>query len=120
MPPTSRAALPAPEVPILKDPDHEAAVFKTLPEGRASIVGALDFWTVSALLPLGSEAIRAGGTSAIDLAGITASDSAGLALLIEWLSVARAAGRALRFENIPSQLHQLAGLSDVDELIAAP
>jgi phospholipid transport system transporter-binding protein len=53
----------------------------------------------------------------IDLAGVTASDSAGLALLIEWLSVAKGAGRALRFENIPSQLQQLARLSEVEELL---
>ena len=53
----------------------------------------------------------------IDLAGVTASDSSGLALLIEWLSVAKAAGRALRYDNIPSQLHQLARLSEVEELL---
>jgi phospholipid transport system transporter-binding protein len=103
----------------MKDPDHEAATFATLPEGRATVVGALDFWTVTALLPVGAEAIRQGQAAAIDLAGVTAGDSAGLALLIEWLSIAHAASRRLRFENIPSQLHQLADLSDVDGLIAA-
>jgi phospholipid transport system transporter-binding protein len=55
----------------------------------------------------------------IDLAGVTASDSAGLALLIEWLSVAKSAGRSLRFENIPSQLQQLARLSEVEELLVS-
>ena len=49
----------------------------------------------------------------------TGSDSAGLALLIEWLSVAKAAGRALRYENVPSQLDQLARLSELDSLISA-
>lgn len=103
----------------MKDPDHPAAAFDLLPGGRAKVTGALDFWTVSALLPLGAQAIRQGETVAIDLAGVGGSDSAGLALLIEWLSIARAAGRRLRFENIPAQLHQLEDLSDVDELIAA-
>ena len=60
---------------------------------------------------------RRGQASAIDLAGVTESDSAGLALLIEWLSVAQRAGRSLRYENIPLQLHQLARLSNVEELI---
>jgi ABC-type transporter Mla MlaB component len=46
-----------------------------------------------------------------------ASDSSGLALLIEWLSVAKAATRTLRYENIPSQLQQLARLSEVEELL---
>ena len=54
----------------------------------------------------------------IDLAGVTASDSSGLALVIEWLSVAKAAGKELRYENIPTQLQQLARLSEVEELLA--
>jgi phospholipid transport system transporter-binding protein len=97
--------------------ESDAASFEIAAEGRALVRGALGFRTVAALLPPGSEAIGQGRASAIDLSGVTSSDSAGLALLIEWLSVARAAGRGVRYENIPAQLHQLAALSDVDELI---
>ena len=85
--------------------------------GRARVVGSLHFSTVSALLSAGVEAIKGGRADVIDLAGVTASDSAGLALLIEWLSVAKSAGRTLRFENIPCQLQQLARLSEVEELV---
>ena len=90
-----------------------------LPEGRASISGALEFGTVTALLPTGSGAIGQGRASVIDLSGVTASDSAGLALLIEWLSVAHASGHPLRYENIPLQIRQLGALSEVDALIGA-
>ena len=83
------------------------------------MTGPLDIATVTALLPLGSAAIGQGQASVIDLAGVTSSDSAGLALLIEWLSVARAAKRTLRYENLPSQLLQLARLSEVEELLVA-
>lgn len=79
--------------------------------------GSLHFTTVSALLALGVEAIDADRAAVIDLAGVTGSDSSGLALLIEWLSVAKGAGRTLRYDNIPSQLHQLARLSEVEELL---
>jgi phospholipid transport system transporter-binding protein len=103
----------------MRDSPYEAASFEILPEGRARIGGALEFRTVTALLAPGAEAIGQGRASAIDLSGVTASDSAGLALLIEWLSVAHAAGRPLRYENIPLQLRQLGALSDVDELIGA-
>jgi len=72
---------------------------------------------VSALLAAGVAAIDSGRAAVIDLAGVTASDSAGLALLIDWLSVAKNAGRTLRFENVPSQLQQLARLSEVEELL---
>ena len=106
------------KTPILKKPrKHEAASFEIPSEGRARVGGALEFRTVTALLPSGTEAIEQGRASVIDLSGVTASDSAGLALLIEWLSVAKAGGRTLRYENIPSQLRQLSVLSDVDELI---
>lgn len=96
---------------------EQAASFEVLDGDRARVVGSLHFTTVSALLPLGVEAIKAGRAAVIDLAAVTASDSSGLALLVEWLSVAKAAGRALRYENIPSQLQQLARLSEVEELL---
>jgi phospholipid transport system transporter-binding protein len=96
---------------------RQDASFEVLDAGRARVTGSLHFTTVSALLPVGVEAIKGGRADVIDLAGVTASDSAGLALLIEWLSVAKIAGRTLRFENIPSQLQQLARLSEVEELL---
>ena len=90
-----------------------------LDEGeRSRVIGMLHFTTVTALLHAGGEAIGKGRAAVIDLSGITDSDSSGLALLIEWLSIARASRRALRYENVPGQLHQLARLSDVEELIS--
>ena len=83
------------------------------------MVGSLDFATVTRLLPLGTTAIEAGHAATIDLGGVTGTDSAGLALLIEWLSVAKQARRSLRYENMPAQLHQLARLSEVDDLLNA-
>jgi phospholipid transport system transporter-binding protein len=99
---------------------QQDASFEVLDGGRARVVGSLHFSTVSALLAAGVKAINDGRGEVIDLAGVTASDSSGLALLIEWLSVAKAAGHALQFENIPSQLQQLARLSEVEELLSAP
>lgn len=93
------------------------ASFEVLEGDRSRASGSLHFTTVSALLRTGTDAIDGGRAAVIDLAGITASDSSGLALLIEWLSVAKGAGRALRYDNMPSQLHQLARLSEVEELL---
>jgi phospholipid transport system transporter-binding protein len=93
------------------------AAFEVLEGDHSRVTGPLHFTTVSALLDVGTAAIGAGRAAVIDLAGVTASDSSGLALLIEWLSVAKGAGRALQYENIPSQLHQLARLSEVEELL---
>jgi phospholipid transport system transporter-binding protein len=96
---------------------QQNASFEVLDGGRARVTGALHFTTVSALLTAGVAAINGSRAAVIDLAGVTASDSAGLALLIEWLRVAKSAGRTLRFEHIPSQLQQLARLSEVEELL---
>jgi phospholipid transport system transporter-binding protein len=90
--------------------------FESLEGERSRVLGALEFATVAKLLPLGTAAIENGHASVIDLAGVTDSDSSGLALLIEWLSVAKEARRSLRYENMPAQLHQLAGLSEVEGL----
>ncbi len=103
----------------MRSPGAAAAAFDILTEGRARVVGALEFATVSALLPLGTDAIDLGHATVIDLAGVCSSDSSGLALLIEWLSVAKSAGKRLRFENVPPQIHDLARLSDVDEMLDA-
>ena len=84
---------------------------------RSRVSGALHFTTVSPLLEQGEAAIQSGRAAVIDIGAVAESDSAGLALLIEWLSVAKAGNRSLRYENIPAQLHQLARLSDVDELL---
>jgi phospholipid transport system transporter-binding protein len=96
---------------------QQDASFETGEGGRARVIGSLHFSTVRALLSEGISAIEGGRAAVIDLAGVTASDSSGLALLIEWLSVAKAAGKELRYENLPTQLHQLARLSEVEELL---
>jgi len=101
----------------LRETSSGGASLEMLDGDRSQVVGSLDFGTVAHLLVLGEAAIAAGRAEVIDLAGITGSDSSGLALLVEWLSLAKARGRPLRYENMPAQLYQLARLSDVEELL---
>jgi phospholipid transport system transporter-binding protein len=96
---------------------NEGTASLRLEAGRAVLEGTLGFSTVTALLPIGTQAISAGEAQVIDLAQVGGVDSAGLALLIEWLSVARAAGRTLRYERVPTAMLQLARLSDVESLL---
>jgi phospholipid transport system transporter-binding protein len=102
----------------LKEGVRDTASFEMLSGERSRVTGTLGFTTVTPLLPVGAAAVEEGRAAVIDLSGVQGSDSSGLALLIEWLSVARGAGRTLRYENIPLQLHQLARLSDVDPLLS--
>jgi phospholipid transport system transporter-binding protein len=96
---------------------ESGAQFEVLDGERSRVAGTMHFTTVTRLLDVGSAAICNGRAAVIDLSGVKDSDSSGLALLIEWLSVAKAANRTLRYENMPAQLHQLARLSDVEELL---
>jgi phospholipid transport system transporter-binding protein len=101
---------------LLNSTVHTAA-FELQDGERSRVNGVLHFTTVTTLLSEGSSAIGNGRAAVIDLAGVKDSDSSGLALLIEWLSIARASSRSLRYENIPAQLQQLARLSEVEELL---
>ena len=96
-----------------------AATFEVEQDNRSRVNGVLHFSTVTALLRSGTQAISDGHAAVIDLSGVSDSDSSGLALLIEWLSIAKAEGHSLKYENVPAQLHQLARLSEVEELLTA-
>lgn len=58
-----------------------------------------------------------GPPGVIDLAAVEATDSSAVALLLEWLSWARAHGNEIRFDNPPEALRTIAGLSQVDTLL---
>jgi phospholipid transport system transporter-binding protein len=100
-------------------PASLSADFEIQAGERSRVTGALHFTTVSALLERGHAAIIDGRAAIIDLSAVSESDSSGLALLIEWLSIAKEARRSLHYENIPEQLQELARLSDVEPLLTA-
>jgi phospholipid transport system transporter-binding protein len=86
--------------------------------GRFRLSGAATVPTVTLLRATGLQALAAStGEIVIDLSAISRVDSAGLALLIDWLAWARAAGRVLRFASPPGALLALARLSDVEALL---
>mgnify|MGYP003406531949 FL=1 len=80
--------------------------------------GELSFASAGQALQDGLALLPSAGPCTIDLSGITSADSAGLAVLIEWLSVAGERGSALAFEAVPAQLRAIARISDLEELIA--
>ncbi len=86
--------------------------------GRFELTGELGFKDAVRLLGDGDAAFGGLKNAEVDLAGVTRADSAGLALLLEWSLAARAAGREIRYRNIPPAIVSLAGISDVEELLA--
>lgn len=86
--------------------------------GSFSLHGELTFATVPALLTE-SDALLAGATElCIDLAGVQRADSAGLALLAEWLRLASGRQQAITYINAPTQLHNLAKVSGLEQVLS--
>ena len=87
--------------------------------GVVSAQGPLTFVSARRACELGVQTLAQApeGKLEIDCRGITVSDSAGLAVLLEWLGVARRAGRSLRYTKLPEGLAALAHISDVQELL---
>lgn len=87
------------------------------PDGRLRICGELSFASVPALWGHCCQRFDARETLDIDLAGVERSDSAGLALLVECLRIARESGRSVRFFNIPAQMLAIARVSSLDQIL---
>jgi phospholipid transport system transporter-binding protein len=97
-----------------------ASCCRLVPEqsGVYRLEGPLTLETVPALRPQGIEALEASPAGlTLELSQLPRIDSAGLALLIDWLAVARACGRTLRLSRPPETLLALARLSEVETLI---
>lgn len=94
------------------------AVIEPAGAGRFVVRGPLTFETVTGVLRA-SEGLFAnsGEPMRIDLSGVTESDSAGVALLVEWLSRAAAKQRPITFHNAPESLLAIARISEVDKLL---
>ncbi len=84
---------------------------------RLLVDGPLGIETVPTLLPAASAACR-DGVRVVDLGGVSDVDSAAVALALELVREAEAAGRKLVFANLPEAMEKLARLYAVSELIA--
>lgn len=82
------------------------------------VEGALTFTTVTALLEKSRPLFeRAGESLVVDLEGVERADSAGLAMLIEWMRLARTCGCTIAFAHLPTQMNDIALASDLVEIL---
>lgn len=58
-----------------------------------------------------------GETFTLDLAAVTRSDSAGVALLVEVMQLAKSAKQTLLFSNLPKQMQDIAGVSGLLDIL---
>ncbi|HEY4646512.1 MAG TPA: STAS domain-containing protein [Steroidobacteraceae bacterium] len=93
--------------------------FEPLGGGRFVLRGEVGFRTARAVLEQTRALFGDVPVIKVDLSGVTETDSAGLALLIEWVSWARHAQREIRFFEIPEQIRAIARISEVEDLLRA-
>lgn len=90
---------------------------KDLGDGRFSITGSMTFDTAEKILRASEEPFEEHSQIEIDLSGITDSDSAGLALLLEWVTWANHSVREIRFSAMPEKIIAIARTTEVEQLL---
>lgn len=77
----------------------------------------MDLTTVSALVAEAQALFPKSGRLRVDLSGVELANSAGLALLLEWMDLARSRHLDLRFLNLPGSLERIAAISNLGTLL---
>ncbi|MGI9204072.1 MAG: STAS domain-containing protein [Woeseiaceae bacterium] len=88
-----------------------------LGNGQFALSGRMSFDTAGQIL-MQSEALFEEHTLLeIDLSAVTHTDSAGLALLLEWITWANHTVREIRFNGMPDKIDAIAKTTEVDDLL---
>lgn len=98
---------------------NENPAFRFVEEspGRFTLAGVFGFGTARRILEQSEPAFAACETVVVDLAGVTQADSAGLAVLLEWVTWAHHSGREIRFQAMPKSIRAIARISEVVGLL---
>jgi phospholipid transport system transporter-binding protein len=87
-------------------------------DGHFALSGEMTFDTAERILAASEDPFEAHTRIEVDLSGVTRSDSAGLALLLEWITWANHTVREIRFSGMPERIIAIAKTTEVDELLS--
>ena len=90
---------------------------KDLGEGHFALDGEMTFETAERILVASEEPFEQHTRIEVDLAGVTKADSAGLALLLEWITWANHTVREIRFLSMPERVLAIARTTEVEQLL---
>lgn len=88
-----------------------------LGDGKFLIAGAMSFDTAEQLLRASETLFEPHNRLELDLSAVTDTDSAGLALLLEWVTWANHTVREIRFTGMPEKIMAIASTTEVDGLL---
>ena len=94
-----------------------SARLESLGGGNFAIRGDLNFESASFILEHSKQLFADHDQITVDMSGVLDADSAGLALLIEWLSWAKHYNRKIHYQQIPQRIAAIAEISEVNELV---
>ena len=86
-------------------------------DGCFAFSGEMTFDTAERILKASEDPFEEHSQLEIDLSGVTISDSAGLALLLEWVTWANHTVREIRFTGMPERIMAIAKTTEVDQLL---
>ncbi len=90
---------------------------KDLGDGKFALSGEMTFETAERILRQSEEPFEEHTQLEIDLSGVSGSDSAGLALLLEWVTWANHTVREVRFTGLPERVMAIAKTTEVEGLL---
>ena len=93
-------------------------VLEDLGEGKFALSGDVNFETAERILKASEKPFDEHTQIEIDLSDVKDTDSAGLALLLEWITWANHTVREIRFQNIPERILAIARTTEVDGLLS--
>ncbi len=96
------------------------SALRVVPYGEDAYVvsGELTFATVPAAWRETQNLFVNGQSLHFDLAKVERADSAGIALLIEWLRLARQRGARISYEHMPAQILAIARVTGLEALLS--
>lgn len=77
----------------------------------------MSFDTAERILRVSEEPFEQHTRIEVDLSGVANADSAGLALLLEWITWANHTVREIRFTDMPERVLAIAKTTEVDNLL---
>lgn len=88
-----------------------------LGDGKFALSGRMGFDTAGQILYESEPMFEKHTRIEVDLSGVTQTDSAGLALLLEWITWANHTVREIRFVETPEKIDAIAKTTEVDHLL---
>ena len=88
-----------------------------LGDGHFALSGEMSFDTAERILQASEKPFEEHTRIEMDLSGVTMGDSAGLALLLEWVTWANHTVREIRFSGMPERILAIARTTEVEGLL---